>query len=162
MNTTSHQLTPNVKLLHKAVIIYEKKVLILRRSPKSPSRPNCWDLPGGNSEWPQDKPSGFDYHTHDISRELQEEIDLTVDPTHFTRNTLTYFHSYFDTDKDIYTIICGWQLILCDLPNIPISHEHTKYQWVEPSSLEELDFGGKAGNFIKDIIQASSKKPQNE
>lgn len=151
-----HQLTNRVKLLHKVAIFSEGQVLLLKRSPNSPSRPNCWDLPGGNSEWPKAGESDFDYHQKDITRELQEETHLSIETTHFSHQNLVYFRTYYDADKDIYTIICGWHLSLDTLPKIILSHEHTQFKWAQLTNLDSYNVGGQAGEFIKDIIRSSS------
>ncbi len=75
MQHFEHQLTTNVKFLHKVAIIREldgeKQVLILQRDSNSFSRPDCWDLPGGNAEWPiEGQVSTADLHQADTAREV--------------------------------------------------------------------------------------------
>lgn len=156
MNQIPHQLTANVKLLHKIAIEFEGKVLILKRSSESKSRPNCWDLPGGNSEWPEEgTQSGFDLHTTDIVREIEEETGIQVNKLQFSESSLVYFHTYFDADKQIYTIICGWSLSIASNPVITLSSEHQEFKWVKSSEVDSFDFGVKAGDFVKAIIKQS-------
>lgn len=153
-NQVSHQLTPNVKLLHKVVIESNKQILVLKRSPQSLSRPNCWDLPGGNSEWPtKSAQSGFDYHLHDIVRELVEETSISLKPQLFTHDRLVYFRSYFDAQKQIYTLICGWKLELKKRPTVTLSSEHSRYEWISYDQIDAIDFGGQKGTFIQEIVR---------
>ena len=161
---TPHQLTKNVKFLHKAVVIVNGKALILRRNPDSKSRPSCWDLPGGNSEWPSlNQSSQANLHQLDVAREIEEETGLVVASKYFTLDALVYFSSYFASDKQIYTIICGWQTLdswiensfSAKFPEVIISDEHTDYVWVSEAELANYDFGGVKGQFVVDIIKAA-------
>src|SRR5688500_13998702 len=99
---TPHQLTSNVKLLQKIVLEKEGHILLLQRDPRSASRPNSWDFPGGNSEWPSGVTKATsNLHQLDTAREIQEETGIQVDPAKFSLPTLKYFETYFDPDKQI-------------------------------------------------------------
>ena len=148
-----HQLTENVKLLHKIVIKSGDRILLLKRSQEAASRPGCWDLPGGNSEWPETTNSGFDLHAHDVVREIKEETSIDVDTDLINQSNLTYFSTYFDATKQIFTVICGWKIILNDQPTVGLSNEHTEYIWADPVHLDSFDFGGNKGEFVKEIIR---------
>jgi 8-oxo-dGTP pyrophosphatase MutT (NUDIX family) len=154
-----NQLTENVKLLQKAAIIREgefgAEVLLLKRSADSFSRPNCWDLPGGNSEWPTaEQASAADLHLSDISREILEETALQVSENIFGLSKLTHLSTYFDNQRQIFTIIFGWVIdfSLTNQAAIQISNEHQKYVWVTQDNLLNYDFGGDKGAFVLDII----------
>ena len=160
-----HQLTENVKLLQKAAIIRQgelsAEVLLLKRNASSMSRPNCWDLPGGNSEWPEaNQNSEADLHLNDIAREIFEESSLKVSTNVFDLKNLSHFSTYFDGDKQVYTMICGWfvNFSLTDQKEIQISNEHVKYTWVSETELGNYDFGGASGVFLLDIIKKSFAK----
>lgn len=159
-----HQLTDNVKLLQKAAIIRQQEsleVLLLKRSADAKSRPNCWDLPGGNSEWPEvSQLSAANLHMDDLKREIFEETGLDAQKDVLVLNNLTHFSTYFDSDKQIFTIICGW-LVNYDATNqneIKISDEHQEYMWVKEEDLNAYDFGGVKGTFILDIIKQAFAK----
>ncbi len=163
-----HQLTENVKLLHKAVVKVNNKVLILRRALDSQSRPGCWDLPGGNSQWPAPtQASASDLHCLDVAREIVEETGLTVPAEKFTFNNLVYLSSYFDSQKQIYTVIFGWLAPYqadqdaqqnSAFPEIKISEEHIEFAWIDEKELANYDFGGLKGGFVVDIIKATLAK----
>ncbi len=152
----AHQLTENVKLLQKAVLLKAGKALIVRRSKDAASRPGFWDLPGGNSEWPDTEGSGSGSHRRDIAREIEEETGVWVDPEAFATSSLIYFDTYFDSTKQVFTVINGWYLELLenfDDDKISLSDEHTEFAWISPEELEEYDFGGEAGLFVVNMIE---------
>lgn len=160
----THQLTDNVKLLQKAAIIRQQdslEVLLLKRSANAKSRPNCWDLPGGNSEWPEtNQLSAANLHVDDLKREILEETNLSVSGETLTLDSLTHFSTYFDGDKQVFTIICGWLLkyLSTDQNIIKISDEHQEYAWVKEADLNDYDFGGVKGAFVLDIIKKAFVK----
>lgn len=160
-NSTPHQLTEKVKLLHKTAIVVENKVLILKRSEQAFSRPGKWDLPGGNSDWPVNE-AGFvkNLHQLDVSREIQEETGLVIKPEIFTVDNLVYFATYFNPRQPLYSINCGWQVInVVEAPqdSIQLSSEHTQYEWIDAAELENYDFGPPERDFeTKTILRALS------
>jgi 8-oxo-dGTP pyrophosphatase MutT (NUDIX family) len=164
MNNTapSHQLTSNVKLLQKVVVQHQDKILLLQREPQSLSRPNYWDVPGGNSEWPTGltEPTS-NLHQADAAREVQEESGITIDPTEFTLDKLVYFETFFHPQKQVFTILCGWKIRLpnnFDPASVVISDEHSRYQWLNYTEALQQDFGGPVGSFMNRIISAAQTK----
>lgn len=158
---TPHQLTPNVKLLQKITLEHQGKALIVRRDANSFSRPNCWDLPGGNSEWPSDitEPTS-NLHQRDASREVFEETGIHVDPEGFTQENLKYLETFFDPEKQVFTVLLGWLIQLPEdfNPNsVQLSEEHVEYLWVDPVSAGEFDFGGKRGEFLSRILRSTQQ-----
>jgi 8-oxo-dGTP pyrophosphatase MutT (NUDIX family) len=163
-----HQLTENVKLLQKVAIIRlnnsEPEVLLLQRSVNALSRPSCWDLPGGNSEWPSSAQiSAANLHLSDISREILEETSLSVSENNFDLDKMVHFSTYFDNGKQIFTVICGWMVdfSLTNQSEIQISDEHQNYIWASQANLANYDFGGENGAFVVDMIQKAFSKFKN-
>ncbi len=151
-------LTENVKLLQKACLVNDDgKILILKRQEGDVSRPGCWDLPGGNSEWPGSDEGGFGQYKRDIVREVKEETGIDVDPTLINQSDQVYFDTFFDVDKQIFTIIVGW-CFKSNTTEVKLSDEHTAYAWVKKDELDDYDFGGKKGEFVKEILLESFKK----
>lgn len=149
----AHQLTTNVKLLQKMVLISQDEVLLLLREPQAKSRPNCWDLPGGNSEWPGSI-TAFTrgLHQHDICREVQEETGIELAPAMITQPDLIFFDTTFEPQKSIYTILTGWRHRLVERPaTIQLSPEHTQAEWVSLEKLSHYDFG--FAEFIPQMIR---------
>lgn len=151
----NHRLTENVKLLQKIALFHEGKVLLLRRSPNEIPRPGCWDLPGGNSEWPTtwkpgDSETGL--HVEDAVREVEEETTIQLQIENFTLQNLSYLETHFDSEKQLYSICFGWKFELSEKPEVTLSHEHTEFAWVTLDELNTYDFGD-VGQWIKDVIR---------
>lgn len=154
MKKLSHQLTENVKVLQKAVLMHDGRCLILKRSEDSKSRPGMWDLPGGNVEWPDSKEDKKDLHIEELLREIVEETGVIVNEDEFEN---CYVGTYFSAEKKVFTIILGWKLELSQIPEVKISDEHTEYAWMKLEEGPNYDFGfagGKDG-FIRKMIDNS-------
>lgn len=154
--TAPHQLTTHVKLLHKVALISNNKVLILKRAEQALSRPGNWDLPGGNSNWPFSvQAPTINLHQQDIVREIQEETGIVVSTPQFTEKTLVYFATFFEPDRQVYSINCGWviQLTPAQTPPIQISAEHTEFAWITLDQLEQYEFGGVNRDYETKIIR---------
>jgi 8-oxo-dGTP pyrophosphatase MutT (NUDIX family) len=152
-------LTEKVKLLQKVALLHEGKVLLLKRSAQEYSRPSCWDLPGGNSEWPTEiTTSTVDLHKADIVREIFEETKLQTDPNNFSEKNLIFFRTFFQADKQIFSVICGWvltatnQVTAFSPDQVILSDEHTEFAWVPLADLGQYDMGA-TGTFITTIIE---------
>ncbi len=161
--TVPHQLTSHTKLLHKVAIIWQGKVLLLKRSVQALSRPSCWDLPGGNSEWPSAiaEPTENLYQL-DIAREILEETGIQVTPNVFDTQALVLFYSFFEPKREIYSIICGWSCssdkivssLAADLQtSVVLSAEHQEFVWATIDELSQYDFGGVSGDFVLEIAK---------
>jgi 8-oxo-dGTP pyrophosphatase MutT (NUDIX family) len=147
-------------LLHKVAIVHQGEVLILKRAAKSNSRPDKWDLAGGNSEWPDNNRQGQGVHKEDVAREIIEETGIEVLAESFNFSALTFFDTFFDAQKQVFTIICGWKYPLPDdfeRNSIKISNEHSEINWVSKEQIETIDFGGIKGEFVKSISLAGLK-----
>lgn len=153
---TPHQLTQNVKLLQKIGLFWQGKVLMLQRDGESASRPLCWDLPGGNSEWPENitQPTS-DLHIQDAIREIAEETGIQISADHFQKPNLTYVETFFDPEKQIFTVLFGWSIELQrEPPQVQLSEEHIAFQWLPVPEALELDLGGSKGAFLQRILQS--------
>ncbi len=146
-----HMLTSNTKLLQKAVLFFDKKVLLLKRSLDSKSRAGKWDLPGGNSEWPQVNKDLENSYKQDIVREIKEETCIDVSQDVFEYDNICYFGTYFQAQKQVYTIIVGWSILLEKKEDVRISNEHIDFRWVSKQELDDYDFG-QTGYFVKQMI----------
>lgn len=152
----SHQLTEQVKLLQKAVIMADGELLILKRSPHAFTRPAQWDLPGGNCEWPQSNTDVANPNLPELLREIQEETGIVVDANLLSAVPL-HVSTYFEADKQVYTIIVGWKILLPAQPAVVISDEHIEFAWIKPEQFGNYDFGfaGKPDGFIWNTINKS-------
>ncbi|MFZ1721839.1 MAG: NUDIX domain-containing protein [Microgenomates group bacterium] len=148
-NNAPHHLTDQVKLLQKVAIVHNGRVLLLKRSADSKSRPEKWDLPGGNSEWPKTTESGDGQFAQDAVREVQEETTIVLNPDLFTESALMYLNTYFDAPRQIYSIIFGWCVSINsqNQPQVVISDEHSEHVWVTLDEIEKYDFDA-TGEFV--------------
>lgn len=154
-SSTAHRLTENVKLLQKVIIICAGKILLLRRSSESSSRPLLWDLPGGNAEWPTATENIQNPHTKDVTREVFEETGIELLPE--TLRQSVYVGSYFEAERQMYTLIIGWKVKVSQEfqpQDVLLSDEHTEFVWVEKADALKYDFGfaGENKGFIRQMI----------
>ena len=151
---SAHQLTNQVKILHKVAIIADNQVLLLKRHDLAHSRPSCWDLPGGNAEWPKQTTMPLLQHLHqaDAVREVLEETGIQIEEKQITAPI--FFDTYFVAEKKVYTVVVGWCVNLPTQPKILLSVEHTELTWVSLGSATQFDFGFAGGpdGFIVQII----------
>jgi len=170
MDIIPHQLTQNVKLLQKAALWHNGKVLILKRSSDSSSRPDQWDLPGGNSEWPVDahgqrvmpglisgEKEGLlrDMHKDDVVREVFEETGIELQREDVKK--CVHIGTFFDGQKQVFSIILGWEIKLggeFTEDSVLLSDEHSDFKWIKKDELGKYDFGfaGEENGFIRNII----------
>jgi len=150
-----HQLTENVKLLQKTAIVVEDKILILKRAVGDGYRAEKWDLPGGNVEWPEIEASERDLHQAEIVREISEETGISLLPNQF--QAPVYMGTYFEKEKELYTIIVGWSVRITERPSVSLSPEHSEFTWISREQLDSYDFGfaGEKEGFIRRTIEAS-------
>lgn len=158
-----HRLTSNVKLLHKVALVYKNKALILKRTESSSSRPGKWDLPGGNSEWPENlRSEKLNPHQADVSREIKEETGFEVKQDQFHLDNLIYFATYYEPEKELYSVNCGWLVSLDEFVDaddqdlsslITLSFEHTDYRWITLDQLDQFDFGGPQRDYETAVIR---------
>jgi 8-oxo-dGTP diphosphatase len=137
-NIPKNLFTQNIKFLQKAVIFHPDKkgvFLAIKRPETARSRPNCWDLPGGNVNFGE---------RHDVSlrREIVEETQLEVDivtPIHVLTN--------FDSHNNIYYLFIGYEAHAKD-DKVTLSDEHTSHKWVTREEFLEL----KSADFLQDHV----------
>ncbi len=170
MDIIPHQLTKNVKLLQKAALWHNDKFLILKRSSDSTSRPDQWDLPGGNSEWPvgADGKSALpgslgtaeaglvrDLHKDDVVREVFEETGIELQRSDVQK--CVHIGTFFEGTKQVFSIILGWEIKLPENfkeDSVLLSEEHSDFAWIKKEEFENYDFGfaGEENGFIRKII----------
>ncbi len=156
-----HQLTANVKLLQKIALIWQGQVLLLQRSGDSVSRPHCWDLAGGNSEWPTaPDQAGFGQLRHDAVQEVEEETGIHLAIADFAINEVVFLDTFYDQAQQLFSILIGWRVPLTtpSKPAVQISREHTRHAWMTLAQTNTLDFGGQKGLFILQIVTAAFQK----
>ena len=118
----------------KAAIMEGDKYLILKRSPDTPSYPNCWDFPGGRLEKGEDV-------LRSLEREVLEETGLRIKAT----KPVFIFHEILNGKSLVFIIY------LCEKISgkINISHEHTEYKWAKRDEILKLDTENYLRAFLK-------------
>ncbi len=158
MKKNDHQLTNDVKLLQKVVLIHGDKFLILQRQENAFSRPLAWDLPGGNAEWPETLEDKENPHQNNVTREVFEETGIEVSDDFFTTENLVEFRTFFEAKDQVFSVITGWKVKLnddFDEEKVKISSEHINFDWITLDMLDDYNFDGFKGEFIKEIIRKS-------
>ena len=125
--------SPKFLLSVHALIIYEGKVLLLRRAPSNFGT-GLWEMPGG-------KPlSTANSLPEDVMREVDEETEISI-----TNNRLlTVYEHRIEETSESYP---GWRHImfiyLCETskPKTPrLSEEHDDFVWAKITDLNEREF----------------------
>jgi len=137
-NMPKHLFTEDIKFLQKVVVFHPKKkdlFLALKRPSTVKSRPNCWDLPGGNVNFGE---------RHDVAlrREVVEETELEIEhvkPIHVLTN--------FDQTNKIYYLYIGYMAHAIN-DDVHIGEEHTEYKWVTQSEFLEM----QSADFLQDHV----------
>jgi 8-oxo-dGTP diphosphatase len=155
------QLTANVKFVQKVALVHEGKVLLVKRSPTSVTRPGAWDLPGGNAEWPEAAAATRDVHLQDAVREVQEETGVLLSAQQLPEENMVLFFTYFEPEVQRYSFGAGWYVALgaeFNPGSIKLSNEHTEYVWVTANELDGYDFGEPVGTYVKTIAQKALQR----
>jgi len=137
-----YMFTDDIKFLQKAVVFHPDEddlFLALKRSPDSFSRPNDWDLPGGNVLFGE-------LHEDSLRKEIEEETGLEVDNFIPVQAITNY-------EKGIYFLFLGF-LCRAKSREVKISAEHTEYRWV---SKEEFT-GLKPAQYLVDLVNITFDK----
>lgn len=107
----------------KAMILYNKKVLILKRTNNHRFGAGTWEFPGGKLEFGEDLISG-------LKREIMEETGLLVTVEKLQYATTFMTHEYRQV------VIINY-LCKTDTDKIALSEEHTEYIWADKKILKE-------------------------
>ncbi len=140
----THLFTEDIKFFQKAVVFHPQKkdtFLALKRSPKAKSRPDAWDLPGGNVHFGE---------RHDVAlrREIIEECGLEVEnlePVHVLSN--------YDEHNKVYYLYVGYEAEAKN-HDVHLSDEHTEYEWVTQEAFLKL----KSADFLQDHVMKVFEK----
>ena len=128
---TDRKSRPQVVLVNRALVLNEKKeVLLIKRSKGDSYMPGKWELPGGKLDAGQDISNA-------LEREVLEETGLAVLPT----DKVAYWHSKILT-KGKYKGLP--YIVLIGLANsiggeVKLSKEHDDYAWVSKDEVFSYD-----------------------
>lgn len=107
----------------KAIILYNRKALIIQRSYGEISGSGSWEFAGGKLEFGEDLETG-------LKREIMEEAGLTV-----TIENLLYA-STFQAKENRQTVILSY---LCHTQDdrVVLSEEHEKFIWADKRTMKK-------------------------
>ncbi len=115
------------RIIVKAMIVKDKKILVLKRSLTQALGPGVWEMVGGKVELEETLEDG-------LQREVKEETGLTC-----TISRLLYATDHNITIKDTTEKIV-LLVYLCQVDKGPVllSNEHSAYRWVDVKTFKEL------------------------
>lgn len=117
------------------------KVLIIHRTETAPSKPNCWDLPGGGIDFGEDP-------LKSIKREIKEETGLEISEL-----------QPFDLTSKINDLGEFWVSIAyracAKSENVRLSFEHNDYKWIGVDKLPDFT---DSKRFIKFLETHKSRR----
>ena len=123
----------------KAVIQNDEgKILAIFRTETAPSRPNTWDLPGGEVDFGESPQDG-------IRREIKEETGLEVEDV---RPFDTEVHLF--PEEGVYWLTIAYKC-KASSNNVVLSWEHNNYKWVTPEEFLQLESSPRFQKFIKNL-----------
>lgn len=117
----------------KAIIIYNRKALIIQRSCDENSGAGTWEFVGGKLEFGEALEAG-------LKREIMEEVGLKVEIERLL------YASTFQSKENRQTVILNY---LCQgfTDQIVLSEEHDKYLWADQKTMRKH----LAKGILKDI-----------
>jgi ADP-ribose pyrophosphatase YjhB (NUDIX family) len=128
---------PTHRIVVKAQIWRDGRLLIIKRAPDSDPYPGLWDVPGGSVHKGETIDQG-------LRRETSEEVDLTL--SHIRPLTS------WSTGQQESLVIGLSYLATSETDTVTLSEEHTDFAWVEPSSISDYDFPPNLEKEIKWVI----------
>lgn len=113
-----------IRVATKALILYNKRALIIQRSDYCGVGENDWEFAGGGIKFGEDLLDG-------LSREIKEEVGLTV-----RIDKLLYAISRLVNPQQ--QIVLLTYLCYADTDMVVLSNEHKNFLWATRKQLEEL------------------------
>ena len=139
----------------KAIIMVNKKLLILKRTPfylrkTIPSKykdyldkdkDDLWDLPGGGIKKKETKIQA-------LKREVKEETNLDVNV--LERHNKWSFITLKGNERKVNNYLCE---VLGDVKKIKLSDEHSEYKWINLKEVRKYKFKNESFYLsLKDLI----------
>lgn len=124
-----------MNVIVKGIILYGKKVLILKRSSLDEIGAGNWEFVGGSIEYGEGLEEA-------LLREIKEEVSIDVEI-----DKILYATTY-NTRPNRHDVIIVYKCNARD-NNVKLSKEHSEYKWVNEKELRQLVF--------KDIVDALDK-----
>ena len=131
-----YMFSDDMKFLQKAVVYHptQDKFLALQRPANAYSRPNCWDLPGGNVIFGEN-------YLESLIKEIREETSLKV-------NEVKPIQVVTNFEKGIYYLFIGY-ICKATSSKIKLSEEHSSEKWVTKKEFLKLE----SADFLMDLVK---------
>jgi 8-oxo-dGTP diphosphatase len=121
-------MTGQIVVALKGIVIWNRKILIVRRSADDAIGSDTWECPGGKLEFGEDLVSG-------LCREIQEETGLAVQI-----GKLAYATTFRTSENRQIVLLVYY--CLAESPHVRLSGEHSDFLWANRQQIEEkLDPG---------------------
>lgn len=140
--TNTNPPTPNgtTGASQKAIIFNrDGKMLTIFRTETAPTRPNTWDLPGGDLDLGEDA-------TASIIREITEETGLKV------TNVRPYAVESLINPEGTFWITVAYYAQTSD-DRVTLSYEHNDYRWVTIDEFTKINTSNRAKRFIDNLLK---------
>lgn len=124
-----------MNVIVKGIILYEEKVLILKRSNSDEINPGNWEFVGGTINFGEDLEEA-------LLREIKEETSIKA------KIEKILYATTYNTKPNRYDVIIVYKCHAKN-SNVKLSDEHSEYRWVEEKELRQLVY--------KDIVDALDK-----
>jgi 8-oxo-dGTP diphosphatase len=116
----------------------EGKMLTIFRTETAPTRPNTWDLPGGDLEFGEDA-------IESMTREITEETKLSV-----TNVRPFDVESLINQEGNFWISIAYYAET--DDSNVTMSFEHNAFKWVTVREFLEMNTSKRARRFVESLL----------
>lgn len=117
----------HIVVIVKGIILYNDKVLIVRRSDKDEIGAGNWEFVGGNIEFGEELEQA-------LVREVQEEVNLEI-----TIDNKVLYNTTYKTNPTRQAVILVYKCYAKD-DKVKLSEEHSGYKWVSEKELRDLVF----------------------
>ena len=108
----------------KAIIIFNKKALIIQRSADDEAGANTWEFAGGKLDFGEELEAA-------LKREVKEEVGLKV-----AVDKLLYATT-FKTNEHRQLVVLSYLCTACD-DAVSLSNEHKNYIWASKEQMKDL------------------------
>jgi len=122
----------------KAIIIFNRRMLLIQRSELAEGGEYDWEIPGGGLKFGEDLLEG-------LHREVYEEVGLSirVDRLLYAMTTLV------STQRQIVGLT---YLSYADCDNVTLSHEHINFVWATRKQMTEMLNRRMYDDFVKHSV----------
>ena len=123
-----------------AIVLHENKILVTQRGPAM-MQPGKWEFPGGKIE-------NGESEEECILRELQEELNISVD---LFAKLKDCSYDYGDFQITLVPFLANYESGTLTLA------EHMNYEWLSPDELKTLDWAPADVEVVEEVLKFFEK-----